>query len=213
MIRYNLDVHASATAVAVRVLDLRIGEEDASPRIDGEPQLAGGGMPFGVRGPPSGPHPGGLAPALDGPAQISLEPDAPDGRAPFEQAPAFAGAGPVDGRVMADLAAPEASGADPLFGVQPLFGGEVAHSDHAAAGEGKELKRLSLRRPGSGLPDESLADPGVHGPAGRCGNGRRSGPRPRPGRRRSGRCPRPRGPARSVPARAGGAGRSSGART
>ena len=44
----DLDVDAAAPPLGVGVLDLRIGVEHASLRVDGEAELSGGTVPLGV---------------------------------------------------------------------------------------------------------------------------------------------------------------------
>ena len=99
--RRDLDVDASAPPVGVGVLDLRIGVEHASLLVDGEAELSGDTVPLGVGGPATVSRARGLAPARDSALELAVEPYAPDGGAPLEQALAFAAAGPVDGRVRA----------------------------------------------------------------------------------------------------------------
>ena len=123
--RRDLDVDAAAPPLGVGVLDLRIGVEHASLRVDGEAELSGGTVPLGVRGPATVSRTRGLALACYGALELAVEPYAPDGGAPLEQALAFAAAGPVDGRVVRELGVLEEASGGPyvLSGVQALPGG------------------------------------------------------------------------------------------
>ena len=68
------------------VLDLRIRVEHAALGIDRQAELLGHAVPLGVRGPATVFRPRGLAPARDSALELAVEPHAPDGRAPLEQA-------------------------------------------------------------------------------------------------------------------------------
>ena len=128
MARGDLDVDAAAASAGAGVLDLHIGVKHPALGVDWEAELRGGAVPFGVRGPPAFSRPGGLAPACDGALELVVEPDAADGRALFEQALAFAAAGPVDGRVVRELDVLEEASGGPyvLSGVQAVPGVQVA---------------------------------------------------------------------------------------
>ena len=91
--RRDLDVDAAAPPLGVGVLDLRIRVEHASLRVDGEAELSGGTVPLGVGGPATVSRTRGLAPARDSALEFAVEPYAPDGGAPLEQALAFAAGG------------------------------------------------------------------------------------------------------------------------
>ena len=124
--RCDLDIHSAAPPLGVDVLDLRIGVEHAAPGVDGELQLPGSAVPLGVRGPATVSRTRGLAPARDSALELAVEPYAPDGGAPLEQALAFAAAGPVDGRVVRELGVLEETSGGPyvLSGVQAVPGGQ-----------------------------------------------------------------------------------------
>ena len=107
--RRDLDVDAAAPPLGVDVLDLRIGVEHVSLLVDGELQLPGSAVPLGVCGPATVSRTRGLAPARDSALELAVEPYAPDGGAPLEQALAFAAAGPVDCRVVRELGVLEAA--------------------------------------------------------------------------------------------------------
>ena len=129
--RGDLDIHSAAPPLGVDVLDLRIGVENTSLLVDGELQLPGGLVPLGVRGPATVSRTRGLAPARDSALELAVEPYAPDGSAPLEQALAFAVAGPVDGRVVRELGVLEEAGDGPdvLSGVQAVPGVQVAEGE------------------------------------------------------------------------------------
>ena len=122
--RCDLDIHSAAPPVGVGVLDLRIGVEHASLLVDGEAELSGDTVPLGVGGPATVSRTRGLAPARDSALEFAVEPYAPDGGAPLEQALAFAAAGPVDGRVVRELGVLEEASGGPyvLSGVQAVPG-------------------------------------------------------------------------------------------
>ena len=124
--RCDLDIHSAAPPLGVDVLDLRIGVENTSLLVDGELQLPGSAVPLGVRGPATVSRTRGLAPARDSALELAVEPYAPDGGAPLEQALAFAAAGPVDGRVVRELGVLEEASGGPyvLSGVQAVPGGQ-----------------------------------------------------------------------------------------
>ena len=63
----DLDVDAS---VGVRVLDLGVGVEHASPVVDRELEILGYSVPFGIGGPPTDLRPRCLAPARDGALEL-----------------------------------------------------------------------------------------------------------------------------------------------
>ena len=144
--RCDLDIHSAAPPIGVGVLDLRIGVEHASLLVDGELQLPGSTVPFGVRGPATVSRARGLAPASDSALELAVEPYAPYGGAPLEQALAFAAAGPVDGRVVRELGVLEEASGGPyvLSGVQALPGGKVADGGRSLARERQYLERPSL---------------------------------------------------------------------
>ena len=138
--------------------------------VDGEVQLPGGAVPFGVGSSPAISRAGGLAPACDRALELAVEPHAPDGGTPFEQAFALPPAGPINGCVVSDLGALEAGGGpDLLFGTEAMLDGQLACSHRPAPRERQDPERRSLRAPGPGLPDEPLADPRVHGTPGGVG--------------------------------------------
>ena len=86
--------------------------------------LPGGAVPLGVVGPATVSRTRGLAPARDSALEFAVEPYAPDGGTPLEQALAFAAAGPVDGRVVRELGVLEEASGGPyvLSGVQAVPG-------------------------------------------------------------------------------------------
>ena len=153
----DLDIDASAPPLRVDVLDLRIGIEHASLRVDGQTELPGGVVPLGVGGPPAGSRADGLAPACDGALEFVVEAHAPDGGALCEQALAFAAAGPVDGPVVCELGVLEEprGGPDVLSGSRPC---SAARPQMAAA-----PLRVSVRTlngvPFGPLAVDSLASP------------------------------------------------------
>ena len=124
MPRCDLDIHSAAPPLGVDVLDLRIGVEHAAPGVDGETEFTCGAMPFDVCGPATVSRARGLAPARDSALELAVEPYAPDGGAPLEQALAFAAAGPVDCRVVRELGVLEEASGGPyvLSGVQAVPG-------------------------------------------------------------------------------------------
>ena len=126
--RCDLDIHSAAPPLGVDVLDLRIGVEHASLLVDGEAELSSDTVPLGVGGPATVSRTRGLAPARDSALELAVEPYAPDGGAPLEQALAlaFAAAGPVDGRVVRELGVLEEASGGPyvLSGVQAVPGGQ-----------------------------------------------------------------------------------------
>ena len=137
----------------------------------GRLELPGSAVPLGVGGPATVSRARGLAPARDSALELAVEPYAPDGGAPLEQALAFAAAGPVDGRVVRELGVLEeaSGGPDVLSGVQAVPGVQVADGGRSLARERQYLERPSLWSLGRGLLGEPLAGPGVHGPPGGVG--------------------------------------------
>ena len=185
--RGDLDIHSAAPPLGVGVLDLRIGVEHASLLVDGELRaLRRSTVPLGVRGPATVSRARGLAPARDSALELAVEPYAPDGRAPLEQALAFAAAGPVDGRVVRELGVLEEASGGPyvLSGVQAVPGVQVADGGRSLARERQYLERPALWSLGRGLLGESLRGSRRSRPAAWCRDGRRSGPRRDRGRRR-----------------------------
>ena len=180
----DLDVDASGAPLGVGVLDLRIRVEHAPLGIDRQAELLGHAAPLGVGSPAAVFRPRGLAPARDSALEFAVEPYAPDGGAPLEQALAFAAAGPVDGRVVRELGVLEEARAadlmccrcrrgfggpgtcepDLLAGIDSPLGGQLPGLGHAFPREGQHLERVAVGSGGSGFLGEPFADPGVDGP-------------------------------------------------
>ena len=130
----DLNVDASSSPLRVGVLDLGVRIEHVPFVVEGESEFAGGAVPFGIGGPLAVLQPRRLAPARDGALEFGVEPDAPHGGAPVEQALFLLHAGAVDGGVVRGLGRPGACEPDFLAGIHPSFGGPLPSFGHAGCG-------------------------------------------------------------------------------
>ena len=94
--------------------------QHAAVLVDGQVQVLGGTASLGIGHIPAVPHPHCFASTGNRALQFSIEPDAPEGGAPLEQALAFPPAGTIDGRVIDDLRTLNQPRGDLLFRVQTL---------------------------------------------------------------------------------------------
>ena len=163
VLRRHLEVDASRAAFRVPVLDLRVGVDDAA-LLDGKAQLIGGLPPRRVRRRLAFSRPRGFRGPGDLLLHLGVDAHPLDRRSLFHQAGALVPGGPVNGRVVIELAPLDQTGPGLLTFVESLVLRQLAGLVRPGPRQGEHLVLAALRSRGLVLAHRSVLDPAIDGP-------------------------------------------------